>query len=229
MSHTTIPPVCIGVIIDGNRRFAKERGISKQEGHRLGFEKVKELVQWCRDACVSTLIVYGFSSENWNRAPDEVSYLTSLFKQKLLVEAEILRGERGALRFIGDIDRFGEDFARLARDVEAGNPADPVITIVVALSYGGRPEIMHAVNALVKEDNGEVTQENFEQHLWTAGLPDPDLIIRAGGEKRLSNFLTWQNVYSELFFSDTMWPMFTREEFDAILAEYAKRERRMGK
>jgi len=216
--------------MDGNRRFARERGMPTMEGHRLGYAKAKEAAEWCRDAGIKNMILYAFSTENWNRSPEEVSYLTGIFKTLLLSGVKELRKGRGAVRFIGDISRFGADFARRVRRIETTNPTEPVITIVIALSYGGRLEILNAVNKIiVKGDKYPLTEEEFQKHLWTADIPDPDIIIRTGGEMRLSNFLPWQSVYSELFFIDTYWPAFTREEFEGILKTYGERERRMGK
>jgi len=216
--------------MDGNRRFARERGLATLEGHRMGYAKAKEVAQWCRDAGVRHLVLYAFSTENWNRAPEEVAYLTDMMKKLLLSEVDELRKEHGAVRFVGDLERFGADFAAQARALEAQNPADPVLTVSIALSYGGRAEIVRAVNKLLDEaPRGEVGEKEFEKHLWTAGVPDPDIVLRTGGERRLSGFLPWQSVYSELFFLDTYWPAFSKKEFDEILAAYAKRERRMGK
>jgi len=217
--------------MDGNRRYARERGLATLDGHRMGYTKAKEVAQWCRDAGVRHLILYAFSTENWNRPPEEVAYLTDMMKKLLLSEVDELRKERGAVRFVGDLERFGNDFAKQARAFEAQNPADPALTVIIALSYGGRAEIVRAVNKLLAEGGtrGTIDEKEFEKHLWTAGIPDPDLIVRTGGERRLSGFLTWQSVYSELFFLDTYWPAFSKKEFDEILATYAQRERRMGK
>lgn len=216
--------------MDGNRRFARERNLPTLEGHKLGYEKAKEVARWCRDAGVRHLILYAFSTENWNRSKEEVSYLTDMMKTLLFSEAEELRKESGAVRFVGDLDRFGADIAARARELEAGNPADPALTVVIALSYGGRAEVLQAVNKILAGGaSGAVGEEEFAKHLWTAGIPDPDIILRTGGERRLSGFLPWQGVYSELFFSDTYWPAFSKKEFDDLLADYAKRERRMGK
>jgi undecaprenyl diphosphate synthase len=216
--------------MDGNRRYARERGLSTAEGHRLGFEKAKEVAEWCRGAGVRHLILYAFSTENWNRPPEEVAYLTTMMQTLLLDESDKLRGEGGALRFVGELERFGADFCLAARKIEAENPPEPALTVTIALSYGGRPEILSAVNALLAEGAKDpVTEQEFAKRLWTAALPDPDLLLRTGGEMRLSNFLPWQSAYSELFFSDTYWPALTKEEFSGILQSYSERERRMGK
>jgi len=223
-------PSCIGIIMDGNRRFAKERGLPAMTGHLQGYEKAKEVAGWCRDAGIKYLILYAFSSENWNRSAEEVSYLTEIFRKLLWSEADKLRKEKGAIRFLGDIGSFGADFERQARLLEESNPKEPGLTVALALSYGGRPDIIRAVNNLLaKKAGGAVTEKEFSAELWTAGIPDPELVIRTGGEKRLSNFLAWQSVYSELFFTDTYWPEFTEKEFSEILEQHGKRERRMGK
>jgi undecaprenyl diphosphate synthase len=221
-------PQCIGIIMDGNRRWARECGLPTAEGHRAGYTKAKEVAKWCRDAGVKNLILYAFSNENWNRSPEEVSYLVDIFNTTIFSEAESLRKENGAIRFIGDISRFGDTFVAQAKLLEETNPENPSITIAIALSYGGRQEIVRAVNKILKESKKEVTEADIAEHLYTRGLPDPDLIIRTSGEQRLSNFLPWQSVYSELFFTPTYWPAFEKEEFEKILAEFASRERRIG-
>lgn len=223
-------PRCVGIILDGNRRYAKERGLATAEGHRLGYEKVKEVATWCKEVGIKYLIVYAFSTENWKRAPEEVSYLKDIFHTLIFSEAEELRKNNGAVRFIGDTTRFGEEFQKQVVRLHDTNPSTPDLTVVVALSYGGRAEIVRAAQALLDaKPTGPLTEDMFAERLWTQGIPDPDLIIRTGGARRLSNFLPWQSVYSELFFVDTYWPAFSKEEFLKILAEYSERERRFGK
>jgi undecaprenyl diphosphate synthase len=222
-------PRSIGIIMDGNRRWAKMRGLTTLEGHTAGYEKAKSAAQWCRSAGVEFLIIYAFSSENWNRSKEEVAYLLDIFNDILFNKADEFRAQNGAVRFIGDMARFGEKFIAEARRLEETNPRNPSLTVVIALSYGGRQEIVHAVNLLLKEKRSEVTEEEFAQHLYTQDIPDPDLILRPGGEKRLSNFLPWQATYSELFFVDKYWPDFEEADFKAVLEEYAARERRHGK
>ncbi len=190
-------PKCIGIIMDGNRRWAKAAGLTTLEGHKRGYAKAKEVAQWCRDSGVKHLILYAFSNENWSRSPEEVKYLTDIFNSIIFDEAEELRKENGAICFIGDTTRFGEKFAAQVKHLEDTNPKSPSMTVVVALSYGGRQEIVCAVNTLMKQKSGgEVTEEEFSKHLYTAHIPDPDLIIRTSGEQRLSNFLPWQSLYS---------------------------------
>ncbi len=223
-------PTSVGIILDGNRRYAKAHGLSVAEGHALGYKKVKDVAAWCREVGIKYLTVYAFSTENWKRGEEEVANLRELFNTLVFSEAEELRKENGAIRFIGDIEIFGEAFVAQARKLEETNPADPTLAIVVALSYGGRQEILQAVNTLLAaKASGPVTEAEFAKLLYTHDIPDPDLIIRTSGEKRLSNFLPWQSVYSELFFVDTHWPAFTKEDFMSVLQEYAARERRFGK
>lgn len=230
MSDTTKEaPACVGIIMDGNRRWAREHGLPTLEGHRLGYAKAKDAAKWCRNAGVKTMILYAFSNENWNRSPEEVAYLVDIFNTIIFEEAEEFRKENGAIRFLGDLTRFGEAFVAQARHLEDTNPANPSLTVAIALSYGGRQEITRAVNMLLEEKRNMVGEADIAARLYTAGLPDPDLIIRSSGEQRLSNFLPWQGIYSELYFSPTFWPAFTEEEFKEILGHYASRERRMGK
>jgi undecaprenyl diphosphate synthase len=199
------------------------------EGHLIGYGKILEIMRWCKEEGVLYMTLYAFSTENWNRSKEEVSYLTNIFENNLVPDMERARQENVAVRFAGDLKRFGSDFEKRVQELEVLNPKDPTGTLVVALSYGGRLELVTAINKLLAQGKGSVTEEEFSKELWTCDIPDPDLIIRTGGEQRLSNFLPWQSVYSELFFTPTYWPAFTKEEFIAILDEYASRERRRGK
>lgn len=229
MTETKIPK-SIGFILDGNRRWAKEHGLPSLEGHRRGGEKVKQLAEWAHARGIGELIVYAFSTENWNRSPEEVDYLMKLIESSIEDWSNDARSRDGALRFIGQRERLPESLQKKITEIEAKNPKEPKHTLAVALSYGGRAEILDAVNTLLaKEEYEQVTEEELRGAMWSKGLHDPDLIIRTSGEKRLSNFLTWQSVYSELFFTGTKFPDFSEGEFDAILAEYAARERRHGK
>lgn len=218
---------CVGFIMDGNRRWAQERGLDTLEGHRAGYESFVSLVEVLRGRSVSHAVFYAFSTENWGRTEREVSYLMELFETtlvKLLAEVH----ERGvAVKIVGDTSRFSEKLQALMAELEEKSAEYAGTTIWLALSYGGRPEIISAVNRAMAE-GGMVTEDSFEKLLWTAGMPDPDLIIRTGGEQRLSNFLPWQSVYSELFFVDTYWPDFNEEEFQGILEVYGTRHRRKG-
>lgn len=223
-------PACIGIIMDGNRRWAKEQGLPTLKGHEQGFEKLKEVTRWTKDRSIRHIIIYGFSTENWNRAPEEVEYLMNIIRRvfgKDSKELNRIKEQDGRLRFVGQRERFAPDIQEILTHAEEAT-AQGAYTLWIALSYGGRAEILYAAEALQK--SGEpVTEESFAKYLWTADMPDPDIIIRTSGEERLSGFLPWQGVYSELFFTKTYWPAFSEAEFDAILAEYALRERRHGK
>lgn len=220
-------PACVGIILDGNRRWAKANGVSKLEGHRAGLETLKKTVRFVRDSKIKNLVVYAFSTENWNRDRDEVSYLMELFREAIQIEMNELGKENVRVRFVGQRERFSPALQKAMGDIENKTSHNDAITLWVCLSYGGRAEIVAAAN--VAAQTGVVTEETISKNLWTMGMPDPDIIIRTGGEKRLSNFLSWQAIYSELFFTDTLCPDFNKEEFDAILAEFATRERRNGK
>mgnify|MGYP001582307608 CR=1 FL=1 len=225
--NTTSIPVCVGIIMDGNRRWAKARGLPKLDGHRAGVEISKGVVRFVRSRGIRHLIVYAFSTENWNREPEEVSYLMGLFQESIHKEMKELGKEGVRIRFVGQRERFSEDLQKAMDVTEKETAGNDAITLWCCLSYGGRAEIATAARAAAAR--GEITEESLAKNLWTAEMPDPDIVIRTGGEKRLSGFLAWQSTYSELFFTDTLWPDFKEEEFDALLAEFATRERRNGK
>jgi len=218
---------CVGIIMDGNRRWAKDRNLPKLEGHRAGSQKLKDMVRLVQSHRIAHFAVYAFSTENWNRTPEEVSYLMDLFDELIRNEIRKLGAEGIRVRFAGQYNRFSADLQQAMNDIEKQTAQNDAITLWICLSYGGRAEIVAAANAAAEQ--GALTEEMLAKNLWTSDMPDPDIIIRTGGEKRLSGFLTWQSVYSELFFTDTLWPDFTKEEFDSILAEFAARERRHGK
>jgi undecaprenyl diphosphate synthase len=222
-------PKSIGIILDGNRRWAKANNLPNLEGHRRGFEKVRQILEWAREAGIEEVTLYAFSTENWNRSPEEITYLMDLFRVAFKEYLSDVLKKDGRLRFIGQRERMPQDMQEMMNDAEEKSKNGTKGTLVIALSYGGRPEILAAVNKLLKEGKTEVDEETFRNAMWSVGLKDPDLIIRTSGEKRLSNFLTFQSTYSELFFIDTPLPGFTKEEFEAVLTEYAERERRHGK
>lgn len=222
-------PRAIGVIMDGNRRWARGQGLPTLEGHRRGREKTKELLSWAQEAGIEEVTLYAFSTENWNRTPEEVGYLMDLFREAIAELTDESKKQDGRLLFIGQRDRMPEDVQEAMRTAEEETKDGSGLTLIIALSYGGRAEIIAAVNELLRAGKTAATEEDLEGAMWSAGLHEPDLIIRTGGEHRLSNFLTWQSVYSELYFTETMWPAFTKEEFSSILADYASRERRLGK
>jgi undecaprenyl diphosphate synthase len=221
-------PLCVGIILDGNRRWAKEHGLPKLEGHRVGLlETLRNTVRFVQARGIKHLAVYMFSTENWNREPMEVSYLMDLFRESIRSQMKELSDEHVRIRFVGQRERFSEDLQTAMHEVEQETAHNDGITLWCCLSYGGRAEIVAAAQA-VAATGEELTEESLAEHLWTAEMPDPDIVIRTSGEKRLSGFLTWRSVYSELFFTETKWPDFSEEEFDAILVEFAERERRHG-
>lgn len=214
--------------MDGNRRWARAHNKPAFEGHNEGYKTLQDFVGWVRDAGIPHVVAFAFSTENWQRSEDEVGYLMKLFRNVLQNETERMIKERVRVRFVGDRTRFSDDIQKGMVKMEEATAKDFTITLHLAVSYGGRAEILTTTNTLI-EKGQPVTEEKFSRALWTGDMPDPDLVIRTGGERRLSNFLPWQTVYSELFFVDARWPEFSEEIFNDILKEYAVRERRMGK
>lgn len=222
-------PACVGIILDGNRRWAKKKGLQQLLGHREGLlNTYKAIAKHAQGRGVQHLAVFMFSTENWNRSEEEVKYLMNLFREAAKEQLQELLAENIRVRFIGQRERFDPDLQKLMNTIEADSAEKTGMTTWIALSYGGRSEIITAAQELAKKSL-PITEESLRNHMWSSEMPDPDIIIRTSGEKRLSGFLLWQSAYSELFFSDTLWPDFSREEFDAILAQYATRERRHGK
>lgn len=236
---------CIGVIIDGNRRWAKKRGLASMRGHEAGSNKLKEFLDWAREAGVRHVIAYVFSTENWHRSRYEVAYLMRLINRFFTRDLAELKKKKIRVRIAGDRSMLSRTIQGLVERAERETAFFKDFTLALALSYGGRDEIVAAANALLalrspaklgeeglakkRPSDALITKEEFASHLWTAGIPDPDLIIRTSGETRLSNFLPWQSVYSELFFLPAFWPDLTKEEFLRVLDEYRSRQRRFGK
>lgn len=223
----TKPVECIGFILDGNWRWAKARGLPTLEGHRRGFENLKSAAKWVRDRGIPHMVVYAFSTENWKRSEDEVAYLMDIFRGAIRDAGKELHDEGIRTCFLGQRERFAEDIQEGMRETEEGTKGNTRMTLWICLSYGGRAEIVAAAQAAARD--GEMTEESLRAHMWSAGMPDPDIIVRTSGEKRLSNFLLWQAAYSELFFIEPHWPDFNEALLDQVLAEYAERERRGGK
>ena len=217
--------------MDGNRRWAAANNLPKLEGHRRGYDKVKQVCDWCIAREIKILTVYAFSSENWNRAPEEVSYLMDLFRTALLAELEKFHTKGVRIKVIGQKERLAQDIQKLAADAEAKTAQNEKLLLHLAISYGGRPEIVQAIKKIISQKISaeNITEALVEKNLWTAGVPDPDLIIRTSGEHRLSNFLSWQSAYSELLFIQKHWPDFSEQDLDAAIAEYNNRQRRYGK
>ncbi len=226
--NINIKPVCIGFIMDGNRRWAKEQNKATLIGHQAGEVKFYEVAQWVKEVKIPHAIFYAFSVENWLRDKVEVTYLQELFlafTKKMITEVDDWQCR---IKVIGNLEGFTSELKIAITELEQKSAQYTETTIWVALSYGGRAEIVAACNQAISA--GVPIDENlFAEYLLTNGMPDPDLIIRTSGEQRLSNFLPWQSVYSELFFTDTYWPAFTKEEFTRIVGQYGDRQRRRGK
>jgi len=228
-------PRHVAIIMDGNGRWARQRGKPRIMGHRAGVESVREIVRTAREIGISVLTLYAFSTENWQRPPVEVQALMGLLKSFLESELANLARNNVCLRCSGQQERFPVEIQTLLRRVVLETAENNGLVLNLALSYGGRSEIIQAVQAIAHKcclgefRPQEISSEIFADHLYTRGLPDPDLLIRTGGESRLSNFLLWQTSYSELHFTETLWPDFRKEGFLHAIADYQKRQRRFGK
>ena len=224
-------PAHVGVIMDGNGRWAEQRGLPRIEGHRRGAERSREIVDVSIELGIQCLTLYAFSTENWQRPQSEVSILMKILESYLKNEFLVLIRKNVVFRAIGEIWRLPENIQALIRSIEEKSADNTGMHQVAALSYSSRSEILRAVKKIVDANiNPEnLTEDFFSSQLDTAGLPQPDLIIRTSGERRLSNFLLWQSAYAELYFADTLWPDFDREEFIMAIQDFQSRERRFGK
>lgn len=226
--HFNTPvPQCLGFIMDGNRRWATEQGLDTLAGHQAGRETFATIVRLIRDAGIPHAVFYAFSTENWQRTEREVSYLMELFKEWLVRMDEQVNEDRVRVRIVGRRSDFDAPMQACMEKLEARSAKYTQTTIWTALSYGGRAELVDATNRAIAVGQ-QVTEESLARLLWTQGMPDPDMIIRTGGEQRLSNFLPWQAVYSELYFIEKYWPALTEVDFQDILDEYGRRTRRRG-
>ena len=228
------PPAHVAVIMDGNGRWAKARGLPRTAGHKKGVDAVRRTVEAAGDLGIGYLTIFSFSSENWRRPEEEVSDLMQLLRFYLRSEIADLHRNGVRLRVIGDRSRLSNDITALIENAEALTGDNRKLTLVVALSYGSRQEITLAARRLAEEvragtlDPADITEDRFSEHLFTADIPDPDLIVRTSGEKRISNFLLWQAAYAELVFVDTLWPDFSKRDLEAAIEEFHRRERRFG-
>jgi undecaprenyl diphosphate synthase len=231
MSEQNFPAVAhLACIMDGNGRWAKARGLSRSEGHRAGADTAREMVRYCRVLGIRVLTLYAFSKENWRRPKSEVTFLFDLLRSFVQKELPALQEQNIRLNILGeiaDLPMATRTAVSAARQATAQNNG---MVLNMALNYSGREEIIRACRLIASKGLGpeEITEQVFTSCLFTAGQPDPDLIIRTSGEKRLSNYLLFQAAYSELFFTDTLWPDFTPEHLDEILKEFGKRKRRFG-
>jgi undecaprenyl diphosphate synthase len=227
-------PTHVAIIMDGNGRWAKSRGLPRVAGHREGAKAVRRTIEAAIRSEVSWLTIYAFSSENWRRPAGEILDLTGLLRRYLKSEIAELKKAGVRLRFIGDRSRFDHDIQADLAAAECDTEGNSTLNLTVALSYGARAEIAAAARAAAaairagRLDPDDLGEDVFQSFLATAGMPDPDLIIRTSGEQRLSNFLLWQGAYAELVFLDVLWPDFDETHFTAALAEFSRRDRRFG-
>lgn len=219
-------PAHIAFIMDGNGRWAKKRGLARTAGHVEGAKTFKRIVEGCFGLGIKAVTVYAFSTENWKRPKEEVDAIMSLMQEYILDRLSI-DDSRYRIRFIGDREVFDDKTKSELATLEALNPSAEY-TLYIALNYGGRAEICHAVNTLIKEGRTEITEDDISSHVYTAESPDPDLIVRTGGDVRISNFLMWQSAYSELWFTKTLWPDLEMSEVESIVKSYGGTERRFG-
>ena len=228
-------PAHVAIIMDGNGRWAKKRLLNRIQGHEKGAETVRTIVRTCREIGISHLTLYAFSTENWQRSRVEVEALMLLLKRFLVDERSELMENQIRLDAIGQIERLPEDVRKQLQSTMQLTAENREMTLHLALSYGGRAEIVRMVRAIADKltaggiRDEDISEETVSRHLYTAGIPDPDLLIRTSGEMRISNFLLWQIAYAEIFVTDTLWPDFSREEFLDILQAFQKRDRRFGK
>lgn len=220
-------PRHIAIIMDGNGRWAKKRGLPRTAGHKVGAETFRKIALYCKALGVEYLTIYAFSTENWKRPADEVSTLMSLLKKYMQEAIDTMERDQMKLRFFGDLSALSPELQALAH--KANEVADRVegFQANLCINYGGRDEILHAARECAAAGE-EMTEENLERHLYSAGIPDPELIIRPGGELRLSNFLLWQCAYSEFYFCDTLWPDFGERDLDEAIMAFQQRDRRFG-
>jgi len=237
-STQTIPrhgdvPRHVAIIMDGNGRWARQRHLPRFAGHRRGVEAVRTTVQACAERGVEFLTLFAFSSENWRRPAEEVALLMQLFHGALTSEVEKLRRNGIRLRVIGDLGRFDARMRALVEQAERSTATNARLTLTIAANYGGRWDILQALSRLVRERpeaaQGSIEEAQLAPYLSMSYAPEPDLFIRTGGEQRVSNFLLWQLAYTELYFTETLWPDFDGAALDAAIASYARRERRFGR
>ena len=228
-------PRHVAVIMDGNGRWAKQQGFPRIMGHRRGVDTLKDLLRCCRDWGIKALTAYAFSTENWGRPLEEVDFLMTLFERVLRRELREMMEENVRIQFVGNLSALPKSLQIEIERSVAATRENQGIDFTVATNYGGRQEIVQACREIATQvqkgllQPEEINEALFEQHLYTAGICDPDLLIRTSGEMRISNFLLWQVAYSELYVTDTLWPDFDRKEFHLALSAYQRRERRFGK
>jgi len=222
------PPRHIAIIMDGNGRWAKKRGLPRSAGHAAGAESFRRAARYCRSIGVEYLTVYAFSTENWKRPEDEVKGIMTLLRKYLDEALRDMEKEKTRLRFFGDLSALSPELRKLCEESEEKSKNYTGGQVNICLNYGGRDEIVRAARRWADEGCPELTEERFSGYLWSADVPDPDLLIRPGGEMRISNYLLWQLAYAEMYFSDVLWPDFDEAEIDRAIAAFQKRDRRYG-
>ncbi|RXJ66633.1 di-trans,poly-cis-decaprenylcistransferase [Halarcobacter ebronensis] len=220
-------PRHIAIIMDGNGRWAKERNLKRTAGHEEGAKRVRDITTHCAKIGVEYLTLYAFSTENWSRPKLEVEYLMKLLEKYLKNELQVYLDNGIRFKAIGDISKFSKSLQNIIKTTQEQTSQGKNLTQILALNYGSQDEILRAIKKL-NEEKLEITKENFENCLDTAGVPDVDMLIRTSGEIRLSNYLLWQNAYAELFFVNTFWPEFTSNDLDDLISDFNLRERRFG-
>ena len=227
------PPRHIAIIMDGNGRWAKKRGLPRTAGHAAGAESFRRIANYCRTLGVEYLTVYAFSTENWKRSADEVAGIMRLLRRYLEEALQDMEKNKVRFRFFGDLSKLSPDLQKLCHDAE-NRSTDYDVQVNFCLNYGGRDEIVRAAREFARKVAAgeckpeDLTEENFSDLMYSAGVPDPELVIRPSGELRLSNFLLWQSAYSEFVYMNVLWPDFKEKDLDAAIAEFHRRNRRFG-
>lgn len=221
----------IAIIMDGNRRWAKEKHLPSAMGHQKGVDSLRSTMRLFDKFGIKYLTVYAFSTENWNRKKEEVEFLMGLLAKTLLNELDEMHSENVKIKFLGDISKLGKNLIEIVQNAENKTKNNTGVNLNIAFNYGSRDEITNAVKSIVKEGikPEDITEETITSHLYTKDIPDPDLLIRTGGEKRISNYLLWQLAYSEIYVTDKHWPDFDEEELAKAIFEFENRNRRFGK
>ncbi len=217
----------IAFIMDGNGRWASKKGMPREYGHSVGAQTFEKIAQYCGDIGIEYITVYAFSTENWKRPEREVGEIMRLFREYLKRARDNFVEKDMRIRIIGDTQCFDAETKALIEEIEVASAKNRK-KVNIAMNYGGRQEIVSAVNKLIASGADSVTEDDIECALYTAGIPEPDLIVRTGNEKRTSNFLMWQSAYSELYFTETLWPDMTCEDVDRAISDFSKRKRRYG-
>ncbi len=231
---STRPPRHIAIILDGNGRWAKRRGLPRTAGHKVGAETFRAIATYCRDIGIDYLTVYAFSTENWKRPQEEVDTIMALLKRYLLEAIETMERDNVRLRFMGDMTPLSGELKALVEKCNAISERLTGCLCSICINYGGRAELVHAASRFAEDCRfglvkpNDLTEEMLADYLYSAGIPDPELLIRPSGEQRLSNFLLWQSAYTEFYFTDVLWPDFKKKDLLEAIAAYQRRNRRYG-